>query len=360
MTNALRDIIGSYEHAALVYPHINYLKIPVTCIKPTIENANLFNNILNLLRLDKTFHPIIRTKSHGISISLLNLLLPAYDYNISAHSAEITILDVEGMWRIQFRSGVYEDEKNSISGRKAFHLFMQLLKKDGVDIEKYAVDPDTGLSIKETIEPPLITMENAAFKDVIFQNVHHIDFHNSYPGGLANTHPEFRPTIEMCYNKRKKDEKYKAILNLSIGFMQSKWCGYKYASLSRNAIADNKRRVKLVSKALKEGGRAVLAYNTDGIWYCGDIYHGELEGNNIGEWSNDHINCQFRMKSKGAYEYIDGEGHYHPVVRGYTKLDQIKDRSEWHWGDIYQADVVKFLITERGIEYFERSKSNEN
>ena len=75
---------------------------------------------------------------------------------------------------------------------------------------------------------------------------------------------------------------------------------------------------------------------------------------------NDHIYCQFRLKSKGAYEYIDGDGHYQPVVRGYTKLDQIKDRSEWHWGDIYQADVVKFSINEWGIEYHERSKSNEN
>ena len=32
-------------------------------------------------------------------------------------------------------------------------------------------------------------------------NVHHIDFHNSYPAGLVNTHPEFKDVITFLYNK---------------------------------------------------------------------------------------------------------------------------------------------------------------
>jgi hypothetical protein len=31
---------------------------------------------------------------------------------------------------------------------------------------------------------------------------------------------------------------------------------------------------------------------------------------------------------------------YTPVVRGYTNLDKIKDRSEWTWGDIYNYNAV--------------------
>ena len=352
MDQRIMRILMNYKHSPIIYPNINYINIPVTILTPTEENAELFNEILDGLTNDKAYHKIVRTKSGGISTKVKQLLLPAWDFTISKNSGELTILNIDGMWRIQFRAGVYEDEKGKMSGRVAFNNFKKLLIKYNINLEDYAVD--NGLEIKKTIEKPLIGMTNNGFKDVIFENVNHIDFHNSYPGGLINTHPEFGDVIRMCYKLRKKEPKYKAILNFSIGFMQSKWCGYKYAHLSRDAILDNNNRIRKVAEDLKKSGRLILSYNTDGIWYKGEPFHGDLEGNDVGQWENDHINCTFRMKSGGSYEYIE-QGVYHPVVRGYTKLDRIKPRDQWCWGDIYQADIVTFYITEHGIKYEENS-----
>ena len=101
-------------------------------------------------------------------------------------------------------------------------------------------------------------------------------------------------------------------------------------------------------------GRTILGFNTDGIWYQGDIYHGEGEGDKLGEWSNDHINCLFRSKSNGAYEFIEN-GQYNAVVRGNTSFDAIEpDRSKWTWGDIYKSNVLTYTFDEKiGVVYEE-------
>ena len=110
----------------------------------------------------------------------------------------------------------------------------------------------------------------------------------------------------------------KAILNFSIGWMQSyKPSNKRYAEwahLSRDAIADNNKRIIDLSIRLQASGRKILGYNTDGIWYQGQIYHGAGEGNNLGDWSNDHTNCLFRSKSDGSYEFIE-DNTYNAVVR---------------------------------------------
>ena len=90
-------------------------------------------------------------------------------------------------------------------------------------------------------------MEKEYYIDRRFFNANHIDFHSSYPAGLANTHPEFRPILENLYNRRKENPMYKAILNLSIGYMQTlNVIGFnaRYAQLAKDAIADNNRRVE--------------------------------------------------------------------------------------------------------------------
>ena len=352
MDSKLYNLIKDMEHCPIRYPDINYLHIPVTLLVPTEEHAELFNKILAELKNDDEYSLITRTQSGGICKTIDKLLIPSYDYIPTKNSAEITILDIEGMWRIQFRANIFEEDGKKLSGRNAFTCFKGLLSKNGINLDDYAVE--NGLEIKEEIENPMIGMENIAYKDCTFEGVNHIDFHNSYPAGLVNTHPEFYKVIKTCYDKRKTKPVYKAILNFSIGFMQSKWCSYKYATLSRDAINDNNKRMRELSAKLQESGRIILAYNTDGIWYKGDVYHSDGEGDDLGQWSNDHINCKFRMKSDGAYEYIE-DGKYVPVVRGYTKLDRIKSRDKWEWGDIYQADIITFFTTENGIIYKENS-----
>jgi hypothetical protein len=120
-------------------------------------------------------------------------------------------------------------------------------------------------------------------------------------------------------------------------------CKAKWAHLSKDAISDNNKRVLNLVERLEKAGRTVLLLNTDGIWYDGPVYHGEGEGSGLGEWSNDHIHCQFRMAGAGAYEYIE-DGVYHPVIRGIPNTTKTK----WEWGDIYKEKAIPdiFMFTE--------------
>lgn len=251
-----------------------------------------------------------------------------------------------------------DEQVQHMRGHQAFIRFVNMCKKMNVDLRKYEVSREEGEAIKQTIKKPWIGRSHLLEYGETYENVHHIDFHNSYPAGLVNTHPEFRPVVEHFYKGRKKHPEFKAVLNLTVGYMQSHFCGFKYAQLSKDAIDDNLKRISSLTDILMMGGRKVLAWNTDGIWYQGEIFHGAEfgEGTELGQWENDHVDCTFRMKSGGSYEYIE-DGKYKPVVRGKTKLEETKPRSEWQWGDIFHNDaaLIKLIRSDDyGLtEYYE-------
>lgn len=319
---------------------LNYLLIPVSVFDINREGAEKFNKIFLWLKKRK-IGKLERTPSGAIKLGP-HKDWPAWDYRTTKACVEITVVLLEGAWRIQFRA----QPKNKMSGRKAFTLFKRFMLKKGIDLDEYVID--NGPEVKNTIEKPLIGASCNLFYDHTFEGVNHIDFHNSYAGGLANTHPEFREALLELYEKRKTKEEYKDIMNFSIGFMQSLGgCGARWAHLSRDAIKDNNERVKNLSKRLEKSGRIVLSYNTDGIWYKGPVFHGSGEGPSMGEWSNDHLNCKFRIKSSGAYEFIENN-LYKPVIRGIPN----SSKKEWKWGDIYteKAESDFFYFDEgRGI-----------
>lgn len=321
----------------------SFYKIPVTRFNTDNEGMNEFNDILHFLQ-KSDYNKIIRTPSGGIS---QKTIYPAWDLQHSNIVAELTVINEFGMYRFQFRNVKMSNNTTGISGAQAFKKFKNVLKKYNIDINTYKIT--NGKEVKETIEKPYIQLYRESFKDVIFHNCHHIDFHNSYPAGLVNTHPEFKEAIEYCYERRKTNAEYKAILNLSIGYFQQNQRPY-WAHLSKDAIHDNNIRLKELSDRLIANGNTVLLYNTDGIWYTGEIYHGAGEGDKLGQWHNDHINTIWRAKSAGAYEFIE-DGVYHPVLRGRTLLDDVKPRTEWSWGDIYNKDctIIKYALTDNGI-----------
>lgn len=315
---------------------INYLLIPVTVFDVTEEGAKAFNKIYLWLK-DQNLYKLERTSSGGIK-SGPHRKRPAWDIKVNRICVELTVLLEGCAWRIQFRTKL----PDKMSGRKAFTAFKRILYKKGINLDQLAIE--NGPAVKEEIEKPLIGAKRDIFYDYTFEKVNHIDFHSSYAGGLANTHPEFRKVLTELYNKREEKEEYKNILNFSIGFMQSlSGCGAKWAHLSRDAIKDNNKRVKNLAEILEKKGRIVLTFNTDGIWYKGAVYHGEGEGEGLGEWHNDHVNCKFRARSAGAYEFIEN-GNYHAVVRGIPN----NLKTEWKWGDIYEkkAEPQLFSFTE--------------
>lgn len=317
---------------------INYLLIPVSVFNTTEEGAAQFNKIYLWLKKQKLFK-LERTSSGAIK-SGPHRRRPAWDIKTNNTCLELTVLLEGCAWRIQFRTKL----PNKMSGRKAFTAFKKILLKAGIDLDQYAIE--NGEEVKKEIEKPLIGAARDIFYDYTFDKVNHIDFHSSYAGGLANTHPEFKKVLEELYLKRDEKEEYKNILNFSIGFMQSpSGCKARWSHLSRDAIKDNNDRIRKLAETLRKKDRMVISYNTDGIWYKGAVYHGEGEGNGLGEWHNDHIKCKFRMRSAGSYEFIEN-GIYHAVVRGVPN----EDKENWRWGDIYEkkAEAKKFYFDEEG------------
>lgn len=340
----------SLKHAAFSSKP-NALLIPVTNLHYTKDNVRLFNSIYFYLKNKPNWSKIKRTPSGAISNDHLtpSERFNRWDLRRSNYWIEITIIEAAGMWRIHIGPGKDED-KPILSGHQAFFVFENFIKKFNITMKDYAIE--NGELVNRTIEKPLITLEHEPyFKDKIFAKAHHIDFHSSYPAGLVNTHPEFKEGINYLYDNRNRKPEYKDLLNYTIGFFHSKWCGYKYAQLAKDAISDSNKRVIALAQKVQRAGRTIILFNTDGFWYSGEEYHGEGEGTKLGEWSNDHLNCKFRAKSAGAYEYIENE-LYTPVLRGSTMLDRIKNRDKWEWGDIYKQEAIVELYEfneEKGV-----------
>lgn len=339
----------------------NYILIPVYQTRDPEE----YNQLLDELKHHEVLEEkkFKRTKSKGLCVErkVLWAEMPGYEITRKRYGVEILVLSYEfGHCRIQFRpTGNKEADENTVHGRTAFGQFKRDCKRMGIDLESYMVDEDTGYEIKKEIEPPKIDVFSKILLDKTFYNVHHLDINSSYPAGLAESHPEFYPLIKNYYDSRKINKDYKAILNLTIGFMQSPYCEYRYSQLSRDAIAVNNRKVEMMTEWLLDHDRHIIAWNTDGIWFAGESCENIFCSSELGEWHQDYTNCQFRMKSKGAYEFIC-DGKYYARVRGKTKFEESKPRDQWEWGDIYReaADhIIKYYIDEDGyareVEYGE-------
>lgn len=334
-----------------------------------------FNEIYALARTLP--HKLEFTKSGGICTKRGKVKYPCY--GVKAGRAKVSLVILYPRYGdFHFYFGFSREEESTISGSKALDILKKELKADGIDLNNYAVTPAEGLRIKEEINPPHIELIDAV-PQYVYLDAHHIDFNSAYFSNIIEEYPELTTTIQRIYDNRKKDEKYKMVLNASVGAMQSvriPYVGARYAILSKIAINKTRSNIELMVKEMKDCGIKVLATNTDGVWFQ---YEKELQkavgvkgydpdglqnklpsfkncwGNELGQYKIDHANCAIRFKSKGAYEFleiVDGKEVYTPVVRGWTKYDYVKPRSEWEWGDIFKGGILKWRFYEdRGIVY---------
>lgn len=313
----------------------NYKMIPITYTNNVDEFNEVYMKLKDLEKKGKISYGIARTQSKGIKIDREFSFLNKYDVTTNANlGCELLVLAQGGMFRLQYRAT--KSQGNIIKGYDAFKRFRSELAKRGIRIEDYYID--NGSEVKATIEKPMIAIAEEPFKDLIFENVHHVDIHSSYPSGMAEFIPEWKPTIEYLYKTRKECPENKAVLNYACGYFQSEGLfKAKLAHVSKYAIARNNEKIRNMAKWLEKTGRTVLLYNTDGIWFSGKSTG--LKSKELGEFEEDHTNCKFRVKTKGAYEFIEN-GKYTAVVRGLTKYDKIVPREKWQWGDIYREDAT--------------------
>lgn len=327
---------------------LNYIRIPVNILGFDDEGVNSFNEIVEYWESQYSqWNNIVRTPSGGICKKKGILRLPAMDFIAEKAFVELTVLTADccARYQVSINANAVNEIGKKIGGSQAYKTFVSVCKKHNIELSDFAIE--NGFEVKKEIQSPMIKCMNPKFLLQTWHNVHHIDLNSSYMSGIAKACPALEPAIQEIYSKRKEpkyNKIYKAVLNCSYGFFQSKYCrikghGYALAHLSKAAREYNDQYILSLIEKLEATDHLVLMINTDGIWYAGDIYHDENEGTELGQWKNDHINCQFRMKSNGAYEFIE-DGVYSPVVRGSTRLDQILDRSEWKWGDILKYDAA--------------------
>lgn len=342
----LYSLLAGFECSKPV-KDLNFIKIPRTVLEPTIENADRFNKIIEAIEICK-MKPLYKTKSGGISIANGRYRGCQYGFWITQGKYyEVCLLLTIGCFRIQFRNVLHMDEdKNSkeFTGFDAWKAFMKECKKQNVNVEEHKISREQGLIEKSMIESPMIQLLNESYagKNVVFENAHHIDFNSAHITGMCEAAPDLRPVFEKIYEERKKNPVFKKVLVCTWGYMQSKGVDYGYSHLSRAGMEWTNSHVTEMIKKLRESGRMPIMTNTDGIWYTGEIYHDENEGHCLGQWKNDHINCKLRIKSKGAYEFIE-DGKYNVVVRGKTRYENFVPREKWNWGDIFKIDTEHLL-----------------
>ena len=326
--------------------HPNLLEIPNNKLQMTSDNAKLFNTLVKYCE-ENNYHTIKWTKSGGIAQGKKVFMLPSYGIKMVGKTTVVLVICTSKFYRFTF--GIARKEQKDISGYASFKAFKQTCEKYDINIDDYAID--NGEEYKENFPIPYRKLYNERFADIVLENVHHIDLNSSFMSGLASSYPEFKPVVEELYSKRKENEIYKAILTHTYGYLQSELVNYKYILLSKAMVDYNNAYLDSLTNKLKESGRIILAYNADGIWYKGDIYHDENEGKNIGQYKNDHTNCTIRFRSPNAYEFIEND-KYHAVISGLTRLDKIKPREEWTWGDIYKCgDIETWNLKNNRIVY---------
>ena len=314
----------------------NILKFPVT--KVTLEEWNelvsYYNKQFEEGIINRGF---ISTPSGAISVKKEHLFYnnSCYEVREARYMHELVICSGEGRARVQYDHGQAPQEK-PCSGHKAYCKLKRELAKDGIDITQWFIKD--GKEIAKTIPMPMLKL--MILPDVKYTNAYHIDINSAYPYAMTRLIPEWTKTIERIYKGRAKNKMNKSVLVMSYGWFQCRYFGYKLAQVSKYCIEFTIDYLNKLTKRIEKHG-SVIAYNVDGIWFqCeNEEFIKELEeeaSTKLGDFKVDHKNCDIRFKSIGSYEYLEN-GVYTPVVRGRTNLDDLKPRTEWKWGDIYNA-----------------------
>lgn len=323
----------------------NLLLCPVVNCAMCAEGIEQFNSYIEWCETNIGKQSrIVFTKSGGIKKDGIR---SRYGFRHTNATVELVIYYQCRGCRVCLRNFTPSDNTKQIYGHQAFTRFEHIMTKFGINIEDWAQNDEVkAWETKLSIPRVRISMQPLILNKTL-TNVHHLDWNSSYLSGMKEYEPKWGPALDWMYEHRKDDPVMKSVMVMTTGWFQSKLCKAKWSHFSKAGIEYNNRKIGELAEQLVSTGRKIIGFNTDGIWYQGEVFHNVDEGIGLGHWKNDHINCTFRAKSNGAYEFIE-DGKYTPVIRGETKLDAIKPRSKWEWGDIYNyaAEVIQFVWDE--------------
>lgn len=316
-------------------------------------DLNKYNTLLGIIDKYRVKRFTI-TGNRDLTISCKGLVYPSYNLTSLTLEDQLTILTNLG--GIRFILSKYERVKGSYNSRDAWSTFYKSCTKNGINLEEdYQISKEEGFSIRYQLKTDKSVSIRRCFTDYVnrdeivsktFENMNHLDLNSSYMSGLVYYHPEFKNVISEFYKKKstakteEEKDKWKKILTIPYGWMYSELCDYRYAHLSRDMIKYNDMMLDTICKNMIETGRLPILFNTDGIWYQGDIYHDENEGTGLGQWKTDHKNCTWRCRSSACYEYVEN-GEYNGQCSGVHKENFQK------WGDIFIKHKTEGTVFER-------------
>ena len=336
-------MLTKYIHTKFTHKPNKYQMKP---IEMKFSDMEEFNEVYNYCK--NNFLKVEPTASGSMPYNNKCKLRSRYMVLQSKTKIELTVVCHLGCYR--FIIGNKRNEiDNPVSGKQAVKEIYKKAKELNISLEAYKTTPEEGKKIKEEILPPHIQMYGREGR--VYTNVHHLDLNSSFASRISEVYPELKPLYEYMYSHRKEnDGYYKHILTNHIGCFQSQYCidynnagkyaPYQFAMLAKIAVNNTTALIEEYVEKLTKTGRKVLLTNTDGIWYQGEIFTDENEGSNFGQWKNDHKNCKFLMKSKGAYQFVE-DNICKSVVRGISSLDKEKAREDWAFGEILRNDIIK-------------------
>lgn len=343
-----------YKHTEY-HSKVNKKLIPPNYLYLNDEGVSEFNRILQYAK--RYYEEAPATRSRGMCNTTKWRFLHRFTVMPGNQTFELVIVCLEGCFRfiLKNKPGV----TNTIKGTKACREIYKMADKYGIDFSQYAHGTK---ETKDEIVMPHINMLWPALAGKTIKNCHHLDLNSAYASMIVKEYPELKEMYEELYSHRKdNDGYYKHVLTNSIGAWQSEYCvdyesrhksnPYQFANLSKIAINGTRACIdSLIRKMMSKGCTPILT-NTDGIWYSGPIYHDANEGNDLGQWKNDHTNCTLLVKSKGAYQYLEDD-KCHTVVRGTSNLDLVQSREDWEFGAIMNSElsVEKYKYTNKGVE----------
>ena len=361
------------EHDTWENSEENLIKIPVTWMNPKEENAALWNEAY---RDTRDYIKVVPTPSGGISKKGFNFRYYSKLLDITKNSMNLYIITPFGCYALRFRDAYRKESGDgNLSGCVAFNKLRRLFKREGNGFDLSTLAIKNGLEVKSTITNPDIRLIKD-YQDKIIEHAFHVDIHSAYFAGIVKHFGHygdgaFGHVVNYIYEHRndgtEESKYYKSILNCSQGYMQSQWDiakapgeekarGYAHAHLSKAGIEDCKKTLASIIKRYEKIGCKLVATNTDGAWLIPPKGHERDRdflsdvrgyGSKLGEFSIDSFDCTLRYRTRGAYEYIE-DGIYTPVLRGQTRLDFLKPRTSWEWGDIYhqQAEIIRYKFLE--------------
>lgn len=343
-----------YKHTGY-HSKVNKKLIPPNYLYLNDEGVSEFNKILAYCK--HYYEKAPATRSRGMCNTAKWRFLHRFTVMPGNQTFELVIVCLEGCFRFILKNK--PDSSNTVKGIKACREIYKKTDEYGIDFSQYAQGSE---ETKKEIMPPHIAICAPGIEGKVINNCHHLDLNSAYASMLVKTYPELRDMYEDLYSHREdNNDYYKHVLTNSIGAWQSEFCvdyetrrkskPYLFANLTKVAINGTRARIEELLYKLLKSGRIPLLTNTDGIWYEGDIYHDKDEGDDLGQWRNDHTNCKLLIKSKGAYQYVQ-DGKCVTVVRGTSNLDLVQEREDWELGAIMNSKlaVEKYKYTDKGVE----------